>query len=744
MRKAGSPKKDGSNLRLETTPDVIHGGMTACAGCEGSFPMVMAPLVLWVLDDHNHETLHVPLKVTSRGAATSGLKLSGRAMTSPEGKHRAKAFPLDAEIRFQPQNRNRWWIEAEVIIRNSSRRDLGIAAEVMFVIPAPEIPRWLIPGMFYKDNGFEPNNTRVFPRFHPAIQEPEKFVSPFWNFRADRCAAPVVFAGVHDYLYHLGTDEQFSHGMSSVGFAYDTMPDGSSAAALALHFPWREAPAHYAPHDPEHLNGKATFARLGAGETLRFKFRVGATPAADRHAYAPVLRELYRHHSATAKSAPWMGLDKAAGLAAHGLLHWFYDPEEHVLYETCGFDKYFAQARNLPGYVDRPHMHVSWVSGIAYAHALSRWGEEHGDEDAAEAGASVIDKICGEGMAPCGAFWAQWTSEHGWDAGWNPRPEWLHARTLGEACSFLSDALAWEIRQGRGNAARTKLWRKALISCLGFAVAVQGDDGNFGAYYDVNTSQVAEWSGTAGLAWIPALLKAAKLTGISKSQAKVFSAAAVKAGNFYRRYVEDAHFFGGCEDVSLSPSSEDGYNALRAYAALFEATDDPCFLRDAQQCAEWMLTFRWMYNTVWPRDSFLDVYKFHTFGGDVASPPNQHLHNYGLIAHEALLKLWMWTGDQHYLDRARDHLHYSLQMIARCDGDMNARKGMMSEQWYHTEWWQPKGCMLQLAHVWCAGFLILTQQAHADLLEQVPSRFHKPLAGLDPKNPAKTPSKRGK
>jgi len=607
------------------------------------------------------------------------------------------------------------WQSLELRVTNTGTHPCELAATLRYAFRSAVAnvpPSWLIPGIFYGDNGYDPKNTRIYPRFHPTEFKPRQFVSPRWSFRADRCAVPAVFARAGDRTAFLATSAQFSHGMPAIGFSYE-----ADETALVLHLPWEEQPSSYALCRDGHLDGFREFVTLAPGESMSLRFFAGVVDDADNYGFAPVLRALYAHHRPQHGSNPWMNTAEAAELAAYGLYHWFYQPKDRVLVETCSFDKYYSQGRELPGYVDRYHMHVSWISGVAYGYALARWGDENGLANYHDAGCSVIDRICTEGVSPCGAFWGQWTKEgetearnKGWDGGWNPDRMWLHARTLAEACTYLADAIRYEENRGR----RRESWREALESCLDFATRVQRDDGCLGTYYHAQSGRVHEWSGTGALAWIPALLKGAELLPDRRA---AYESAAMRAGEYYSPFIERGELYGGCEDVSLSPSTEDAYYGILAYGGLYEKTLNREFLLSATRAAERLFTFRWMYNTRFPQHTFLQQYDFRTVGGDVASPPNQHLHNYGLMVHTALIKLSEWTGDPHYRDRALDHLHYALQMIARADGDLNARRGMMGEQWYHTDWWQPKGCLLALAHCWCAGFMILVhfdQQALGD------------------------------
>jgi hypothetical protein len=154
-----------------------------------------------------------------------------------------------------------------------------------------------------------------------------------------------------------------------------------------------------------------------------------------------------------------------------------------------------------------------------------------------------------------------------------------------------------------------------------------------------------------------------------------------------------------------------------AYQSLHGADPDPRWLEIARLAADWTMTFRWTYNIAFEELTTLHHYGFRTRGADNASPANQHLHAYGLIALGELVALWRRTGDRYYLDRARDNLACFLQMIARADGDFDAGKGMVTERYYHTDCFGPKGSILTLSHAWCIGVLLhACQVAIADPL----------------------------
>lgn len=584
-------------------------------------------------------------------------------------------------------------LRCDLRLNNAGVNPLEVRVRVRLVVDDPGPVRWMIPGPFYKDN--RPQEcVRRYPRYAPEVFDPGSFVSPYWAFRSDRAALPAVFCWSPHLLAFAGTTEDFAgpRGLYPSGLHLDgDRREGRSVTALGCDFPYREEPRsyrHFRPHGPE---PDSPDLPLEPGQSLEAQLWFGAVPrdpgSDGLYGFAPYLRYFYDRQRPENPPNPWMPKPEAERLCAYGLAQWHYDPERHVLYETAAFDRYFGHG---PEHVDRPHMHVSWVSGIPYAWMLAHHGAKVGIPSYIEAGCSVIDKVVREGISPHGLFWAEWRREDGWGTGWNPDKNWLQARTSAEATTFLLRA-ADEFQRDD--------WRQAARRNLDFARGVQRGDGNFGSYYDARSGEVTVWDGCAGMAWIPALLGDPTPAHIE---------AAERAGAYYARFVEDAYLYGAPEDVHLTPTSEDGYNALLAYMLLYEAGGrrNPEWLRLARLSAEWMLTFRWTYNVRFPEHTLLGTYGFSTFGADLASPSNHHLHDYGLIAHPELLRLYACTGDLYWLRRAADLQLCFLQFIARQDGDFGARCGMVSEQWMHTDWTHPKGSLLALAHSWCAGLIL--------------------------------------
>jgi hypothetical protein len=607
--------------------------------------------------------------------ARAGAALHGAVAGLAGWTWRAVIRPLDSQT-------GRWRCDLTVQAGTGGAAALRIAlAEIG---PAP---RWLIPATFYDEN--RPSDSpRRYPRWG---DEADPWSATAWLVSAERAAAPFTSVRTDKLSAALIADAPYWEN-HPVGLGLDAA-DGNS---LLLRFPYAEWPRSNAPCRGDDCAADLRWAQLAEGDELSVAFELQIQPG-DAPLYPALLRASYARHRAA--SNPWMPLDAAAALLADGLLCWHYDPQHAVLAETCAFDHYF---RPTDRQTDRAAMHVAWLSGIPTAFALLRQGGA-----ATEAGRRVIDHICRDGFAPCGAFWAQWTLQ-GWATCWYGPPEnappWLQATTTAEATVFLLQAAAHERAAGLPQPA----WEAAALRNLHFVAARQRADGNLGAYYDASTGAVTVWAGTAGLLWIAALVAGWRLTGERR-----WLEIAERAAAYYAPFVLDDRLRGAPEDVPLGPTSEDGYCALRAYWDLYAATAEARWLQVARHALDWTLTFRWQYNVRLPPQTFLGSMDFRTVGGDLASPSNQHLHIYGLIVLREQLELWRATGDDFYFDTARDLLGFARQTLIRVDGECNGRRGMLTEQWYHVDWTHPQGSMLQLAHAWCNGLAIYAFQEAA-------------------------------
>ncbi|MEV8565449.1 hypothetical protein AB0436_07640 [Streptomyces sp. NPDC051322] len=604
------------------------------------------------------------------------------------------AHGFSAALRLVPDGPTAYG--ATLTVRRTAPEPLQAGLRVELLLGESDDPGWLIPGVFYGENRL-PGCTRRYPRYAPVADGRDPMTADAWAFRADRCATPAVFARDRRGGAALATTEHGTLGEQGVGFA---LLDGGRPA-LRLHAPYREEPlSYYGSGTPRPAETVLHHWHPGEEHTLRFSAHLLDN---DPHAYAPVLRSLHTATEAPDAPAAWVGADRAAALSAEGLHRWHYRSDPPVLLETAAFDREALGERG-----DRPAMHVSWVSGIPYAHALLLHGRRVGDSAKAGAAVAVIDHICAN-PAPGGTFWGQWSADRGWSAGWTGDRRRLHARTLGDATLFLLRALTAERALGHDH----PRWEAAVRANL--AAALAGQDpatGRLAAAHDSETGAGIDRVGAAGLAWIGALVEAAEAFGEPG-----YLDAARRAGEAFGSDVRSEFLCGAPEDVSLAPTSEDGYNAIIAYTLLHEADPAGPWLDLARRAADWTLTFRYTYDVRFAPHTLLGQYGFRTRGGDQASPSNQHLHAFGLICLPETVRLARHLDDPYYLRSARENFDCFRQFVARADGDFNAYRGMVSERFYQTECFQAKGMLLTLSHAWSAGVLLYACEVARELPE---------------------------
>lgn len=593
------------------------------------------------------------------------------------------------ELRSREERTDAGGLDVRVVVTHTGVSTTRASVRVTATLRDVENPWWLVPGLFYGENRPE-GSFRAYPRFAVGRRDDTALESDHWAFRADRAATPAAFVWGAGRGLALLAAEMSPLGMSGVGFAHESV---SGDARVHVTFPYREEPVSYFGDEVPRQADTATW-EWHPGECRELDVRLYEIDG-DRHGYAPVLREAHQLLAGSSPVEPWVDVEEAALIAAHGLREWHYDPDPGVLLETVGFDREISGQDGRR--VDRQAMHVGWVSGIPWAYALLAHARRAASTRQAEAAVHVIDFICSE-LAPSGTFWGVWYRSTGWTQSWSPVPRALHARTLGEATLFLLRALAL----GADVPGAHPGWVTAARSNLDVMRGRQRADGNLGALHHAESGEVLSWEGAAGLTWVAALAEAEDL-----DDGGGYLRAAVRAGEFYAQFVDREFIHGAPEDVGLAPTSEDGYAAVMAYVALHRRTGEPRWLDLARRAADWMLTFRYTYNVTFPPRTPLGVYGFATRGGDNASVSNQHLHAYGLVCTQEMLELSRATGDDHYAARALETLACFRQLIPRVDGELNAYRGMISERYYQTDCFQPKGMMLTLSHAWSVGVLLL-------------------------------------
>lgn len=606
--------------------------------------------------------------------------------------------------------------------------------------PLPESaqPPWfLLPGFFY---GQGRTDARLrYPALGPAGTD--AWTAPSWDFALERMAYPLALA--FDGARWRGFDSQPHYrleGTPDTRAAWgDSEPQiglglGWSAGRgeLRLNLPANEAPRRHARNPRDTATAKVLTLAAGG----RLVLDIGWWEfAGDRHGYQRVLEtvggELHRTHPPAAVPPA----AELADCAAHGLREWHWVPAAdgkpgYMVY-TAAMDRSVEFNANVNRRTSLGwHFEaLGFVGGFPVVFGLLWHAQRRGDARSRAIALEEMDRFCRDGLAPNGLFrtsyhpgrartpngsFANGPDEPGYGSCWQGDAAVAHARTTADASFYLARSLALLDRADP----RWSGWRAALRRTLEAALRLQQADGRHPQIYDVVADAPRQLEGAGGLLWIPAMHHAEPLFADDAAFQERLRASMRRAGEGYARDVEAEYVCGAPEDVSLAPTSEDGYNAILAYGALHRRFGDARWLDLLRRAADWTLTWRKAYNVRFPAANLLGAGGLRTVGGDFASSNNNHLHVYGMNCLGELHRLGELTGSPYYARRADEHLAFVCQLLCREDGQWNGQRGMMTEQFYTTDWsvwdaWDPgpahvqKGTMMGFSHVWCVNMILL-------------------------------------
>lgn len=601
-------------------------------------------------------------------------------------------------------------------------------------------PWFMIPGFLYGENRRKDQKaSKRYPRFDAAVSTPrhEEMESSWWDFPADRTAAPLVYVHDGERCFTVASDPHYTldgQGQSDdpepqvgVGFGFD-----GTAGYIRMTLPACEEPFTYTtlPLEPATIRR----LRLEPGDRLSGCLRIYDF-AGVRHDYQRVLEHEYEIVSPRYPIAPLPEIEPLVADATRGVIQGHYHEAGNYFIYSRPYDPVVEQIANSRGITMEWHqMNVGFVNGFVMTHGLLEAAAITGNDEARDVAIRVADRICMEGVSPSGLFWADFMPEtvetpngsfpnplfregrREWGSGWLAENSWVHSRTIADACDHLAAMIRHDQEHHPDNPS-LKLWKRALLGNLQTALDLQLENGSYGQYYNAETRQVVKEDGCGGLLWIPAMIKACEIGLGDQDLEGRLRESVVRAGDGYASYVEAEYIWGAPEDND-SPTSEDGMNAALAYCELYRFTQEERFLRLAQLAADWMLTFRMIYNEILPPDSLMGRYDMRSRGSDYASTSNNHPHVFEVLVTRHLCDLTRWTGNSYYRDRARDHWAFVCQHLSRCHGMYNGFRGAMAEQFYwcnYGSWsnWQPpayhynKGNMASFTAVWCIGMILL-------------------------------------
>jgi len=205
-------------------------------------------------------------------------------------------------------------------------------------------------------------------------------------------------------------------------------------------------------------------------------------------------------------------------------------------------------------------------------------------------------------------------------------------------------------------------WVKMYTDWL---ILQQREDGSFPRRWKPGSNEVAEATGTTSYCPVPLLIIMTEETGDQE-----YLQAAIHAADYvWTNWGNKGLFVGGASDNPNITDKEAGMLSMEAFLSLYESTSDPKWLERAQTAGNFAESWIWIWNMPMPldaEDSQLHWKKGVPITGvqGITALSAGGADEYLDWAVPSYVKLYKYTGDQHYLDVAKILLHNTKAMIA--------------------------------------------------------------------------------
>jgi hypothetical protein len=600
-----------------------------------------------------------------------------------------------------------------------------------------EQPWFMLPGVFSGTG--RRDRSLAYAEITPTPDAADPWQSSTWSFALERMTMPL--AGVHDgaawramssathYSLVDGTLVGASDAEPQVGFECGWSHDG---VYLAVNLPAVEGPIRHVRNPLKQAVAPEIHLQAGGQIAceLTLYHQVGA-----RADFGLLQRQVFEQLRAENPVAPLaVSLEEYARIADAGLRDWHWQPatdtkpgyfvytaamDRSVEYnanvnrqttlgwhfDSTGFVGGFPVAYGIlsRAYREQIDFNDPWV------HDILRYVDRLAAEAPAVSGLLRTSYHPGAARTRNGAF-PNGPEEPGYGSCWSAGGQ-AQARTTADATWYLA-RLASLCADGHD----VDVWKTSCENAVRAAMRAQFDDGQHPHMYDVESGAASRSEGDGGLLWVPAMLAVARWCDEPLRQELLASARA--AGRGYAAATQQWWLCGAPEDIGISPSSEDAGNAVMAYARLYEIDRSQEWLDLWKTAADYLLAWRKAYNVRFDPATMFAQADLRTTGGDFASNHNNHLHGYAMNCLQDLRALSGILNDDYYTQRAEDCLHFFMQLLCRVAGQWNGQRGMLTEQFYTTDWsiwdnWNPgpahvqKGTMMGFSHSWCINMVLL-------------------------------------
>lgn len=216
-----------------------------------------------------------------------------------------------------------------------------------------------------------------------------------------------------------------------------------------------------------------------------------------------------------------------------------------------------------------------------------------------------------------------------------------------------------------------------------FYLIHQLPNGSFGRWWN-DEGELIDGDGTNGAHIVSFLLELEPYY----SKPEKIAPAVERAADYYSGLIKNDEYFGDTLDADAC-DRESGLVLLQMFLNLYKNKRNPEYLEYAKRAADFVLTWVWQYNVVFPPDTPLFKHSFRTSGMTSVSVAHHHLDFYGLQIGYEFLRLWKYTKSDIYKLMGLKMINACNQLIAVKDdylGRGPEYEGWQPEQMNHTKW----------------------------------------------------------
>lgn len=260
----------------------------------------------------------------------------------------------------------------------------------------------------------------------------------------------------------------------------------------------------------------------------------------------------------------------------------------------------------------------------------------------------------------------------------------INSRCNGEAMSAYIQLYAELLKQGIKRNDFLDLVKRVAL----FYIKYQLNNGSFGRWWTKDGKPVNA-TGTNGAYIVSMLIALSPYCDVNMKQ--IIHNSLLKAANWYGNIIENSEYYGDTLDAD-TVDKEAGAVLLRMSLDMYEYTGDYKFINNAKKIANFLLTWVWMYDVVFPLKTPLSIEQFKTTGLTSVSVAHHHLDFYGIyIARDffRLSKILTDDNSQFYKNIGLLMLHSCRQLVAQENNNFGRGShfvGWQPEQINYTQW----------------------------------------------------------